>query len=97
MSRLVASSCASSWPDPALGDEARNDAVHRAALAVSDHVAAVTRDMTAPETEVFELGPVVPSPPRVVYICRVRSPLAMSGSPTAFGTATYGLTRLTPA
>ncbi len=84
-------------PDPALGDEARNDAVHRAALAVSDHVAAATRELTAPETEVFELGPVDPALPRVVYIWGVHSPQAMSGSPTAFGTATYGLTRLTPA
>src|SRR5262249_5997613 len=31
-------------PDPALGDESRNDAVHRAALTVSDHVAGAVRD-----------------------------------------------------
>src|SRR5712692_10120476 len=45
---------------------------------------------------VFELGPVDPSLPRVVYIWCVHSPQAMSGSPTAFCTATYGLTQLTP-
>ena len=84
-------------PDRELGDEARNDAVHKAALAVSDHVAAATRELSPPSTEVFELGAVDPSLPRVVYIWGVHSPQAMSGSPTAFGTATYGLTRLTPA
>jgi glycine reductase len=83
-------------PDPALGDEARNDAVHKAALVVADHVAGATRDLAAPETEVFVLGPADPALPRVVYIWCVHSPQAMSGSPTAFGTATYGLTRLTP-
>src|ERR671911_1733106 len=31
-------------PDATLGDEARNDAAHRAALTVADHVAAATRD-----------------------------------------------------
>ena len=83
-------------PDPALGDEARNDAVHRAALTVADHVAAATAGLTPPEREVFELGPVDPALPRVVYVWGVHSPQAMSGSATAFCTATYGLTRLTP-
>ena len=83
-------------PDPALGDESRNDAVHRAALTVADHVAAATRGLTPPETEVFELTPVDPALPRVVYVWCVHSPQAMSGSPTAFCTATYGLTQLTP-
>jgi glycine reductase len=45
---------------------------------------------------VFELTPAAAGLPRVVYIWCVHSPQAMSGSPTAFGTATYGLTRLTP-
>jgi glycine reductase complex component B subunit alpha and beta len=82
-------------PDPALGDEPRNDAVHQAALTVADHVAAATRGLAPHETEVFELGPCDPALPRVVYVWCVHSPQAMSGSPTAFCTATYGLTQLT--
>jgi glycine reductase len=83
-------------PDPALGEESRNYAVHRAALAVADHVAAAVRDLEPPEREVFTLAPVDPALPRVVYIWCVHSPQAMSGSPSAFCTATYGLTQLTP-
>jgi glycine reductase complex component B subunit alpha and beta len=83
-------------PDPALGDESRNDAVHRATLAVSDHVAAAVRGLPPPEREVFTLEPAPADLPRVVYIWCVHSPQAMSGSPTAFCTATYGLTQLTP-
>src|SRR5262249_17666490 len=83
-------------PDPALGDESRNDAVHRAALTVSDHVAAAVRGLTPPERELFTLDPAPLELPRVVYIWCVHSPQAMSGSPTAFCTATYGLTQLTP-
>jgi len=83
-------------PDPALGDEPRNDAVHRAALTVSDHVAAAVRGLTPPKREVFTLEPVSADLPGVVYIWCVHSPQAMSGSPTAFCTATYGLTQLTP-
>ncbi|HKJ00677.1 MAG TPA: glycine/sarcosine/betaine reductase component B subunit [bacterium] len=83
-------------PDPALGSEARNNAVHQAALTVSDRVAAAVRDLTPPDTETFELGLVNPQLPNVIYIWCVHSPQAMSGSPTAYGTATYGLTQLTP-
>src|SRR5207245_1171543 len=46
--------------------------------------------------DIFERTPVDPSRPRVIYIWCVHSPQAMSGSPTAFCTATYGLTQLTP-
>lgn len=94
-SRLL-SLCLVVEPDPALGDESRNEAVHRAALVVADHVAASTRDLAPPETEVFELRPVDPALPRVVYVWCVHSPQAMANSPTAFCTATYGLTQLTP-
>jgi glycine reductase len=82
-------------PDPALSDESRNDAVHAAALAVADHVARATAELVAPEREVFELTPCDGHLPRVVYIWGVHSPQAMSGSLTAFCTATYGLTQLT--
>jgi glycine reductase len=83
-------------PDPGLGNEAQNDAVHKAALVVNDQVAAATRDLTPPQREVFTLGPVDPALPKVIYLWCVHSPQAMSGSPTAFCTATYGLTQLTP-
>lgn len=83
-------------PDPGLGNEAQNEAVHRAALVVNDQVAAATRHLTPTEHEVFELREVDPALPRVLYIWCVHSPQAMSGSPTAFCTATYGLTQLTP-
>jgi sarcosine reductase len=83
-------------PDPGLGNEAQNDTVHKAALVVNDQIAAATRDLAAPEREVFALGAVDPALPRVIYIWCVHSPQAMSGSPTAFCTATYGLTQLTP-
>jgi glycine reductase complex component B subunit alpha and beta len=83
-------------PDPGLGNEAQNDAVHKAALVVNDQIAAATRHLTPPEREIFELRQVDPALPKVVYIWCVHSPQAMSGSPTAFCTATYGLTQLTP-
>ncbi|MCZ6876144.1 MAG: hypothetical protein O7G88_21870, partial [bacterium] len=83
-------------PDAGLGNEAQNDAVHHAALVVNDEVAAATRDLTPPEREVFTLHDVDPTLPKIIYIWCVHSPQAMSGSPTAFCTGTYGLTRLTP-
>ncbi len=83
-------------PDAGLSEESRNYAAHRAALALSDHVADAVRELVPPEREQFELAPVDPALPRVVYIWCVHSPQAMAGSPTAFCTATYGLTQLTP-
>jgi glycine reductase len=83
-------------PDPGLGNEAQNDAVHKAALVVNDQVAAATRHLTPPEVEVFTLRDVDVALPKVIYLWCVHSPQAMSGSPTAFCTATYGLTQLTP-
>src|SRR5204862_2738854 len=83
-------------PDATLGEEIRNYAVHKAALTVADQLGEAVRALTPPEREVFELAPVDPSLPKVVYIWCVHSPQAMSGSPTAFCTTTYGLTQLTP-
>jgi Glycine/sarcosine/betaine reductase component B subunits len=83
-------------PDPALGNEAQNLAVHNAALAVSDRLAAAVQDLEAPEREVFELRAVDPALPKVVYIQGIHSPQAMSGSLHTFCTTTYGLTQLTP-
>ena len=83
-------------PDPGLGNEAQNDAVHKAALVVNDAIAAATRHLTPPEREVFTLRQVDAALPKVLYIWCVHSPQAMSGSPTAFCTTTYGLTQLTP-
>ncbi len=83
-------------PDPGLGNEAQNDAVHKAALVVNDQVAAATKELTPPQLDVYELSAVDPALPKVIYIWCVHSPQAMSGSPTAFCTMTYGLTQLTP-
>ncbi len=83
-------------PDPALGVDARNDAVHKAALTVSDRLAEATRGLEPPQSEVFELTEVDPSLPKVVYILCLHSPQAMSGSQSTFCTSTYGLTQLTP-
>src|SRR5947208_11234008 len=83
-------------PDATLNEEVKNYAVHKAALTVSDQLGEAVRALTPPEREVFELAPVDPSLPKVVYIWCVHSPQAMSGSPTAFCTTTYGLTQLTP-
>ena len=83
-------------PDPALESVARNEAVHHAALVVADRLAMATRELEPPEREVFELRPVDPALPGVVYIQCLHSPQAMSHSEHTFCTATYGLTRLTP-
>jgi glycine reductase complex component B subunit alpha and beta len=95
MSSLI-SVCVVVEPDPALGNEAQNLAVHNAALVVSDRLAAAVQDLRPPEREVFELCPVDQTLPKVVYIQCLHSPQAMSGSLHTFCTASYGLTQLTP-
>jgi glycine reductase complex component B subunit alpha and beta len=95
MSSLI-NVCVVVEPDPALGNEAQNLAVHNAALVVSDRLAAAVQDLHPPEREVFELRPVDPALPKVVYIQCIHSPQAMSGSLHTFCTTTYGLTQLTP-
>lgn len=82
-------------PDPALNIHAQNYAVHQAALTVSDRLAAATAGLTPPGRQVYELGPVDPGLPGVVYIQCLHSPQAMAHSAEAFCTATYGLTQLT--
>ena len=64
-------------PDPTLSEEVKNYAVHKATLTVSDQLGEAVRSLTPPEREVFELTPVDPSLPRVVYIWCVHSPQAM--------------------
>ncbi|MDP6070480.1 MAG: glycine/sarcosine/betaine reductase component B subunit [SAR202 cluster bacterium] len=83
-------------PDPGLGVDARNEAVHAAVLTVSDMLAATTVDLDPPELETFDLSITDPSLPGVVYVQCLHSPQAMSGSPNTFCTSTYGLTQLTP-
>jgi glycine reductase complex component B subunit alpha and beta len=95
MSSLI-NVCVVVEPDPALGNEAQNLAVHNAALIVSDRLAAAVQDLHPPEREVFELRPVDPALPKVMYIQCIHSPQAMSGSLHTFCTTTYGLTQLTP-
>ena len=82
-------------PDPAIDIHSKNEVVHRATLAVADHLAGAVRDLTPPQREVFELPP-APGLPGVVYIQCVHSPQAMSHSEHTFCTGTYGMTRLTP-
>jgi glycine reductase len=82
-------------PDAAIDIHSKNEVVHRATLAVSDHLAAAVRDLTPPESQVFELPP-APGLPGVVFIQCVHSPQAMSHSEHTFCTGTYGMTRLTP-
>ena len=82
-------------PDPAIDIHSQNEVVHRATLAVSDHLAAAVRDLVPPEQALFELPP-APGLPGVVYIQCVHSPQAMSHSEHTFCTSTYGMTRLTP-
>lgn len=95
MSALI-NVCVVVEPDPALGSEAQNLAVHNAALVVSDRLAAAVQDLQPPEREIFELPPVDPALPKVLYIQCMHSPQAMSGSLHTFCTTTYGLTQLTP-
>jgi glycine reductase complex component B subunit alpha and beta len=95
MSALI-NVCVVVEPDPALGSEAQNLAVHSAALTVSDQLASAVRDLQPPEREVFELRPVDHTLPGVIYIQCLHSPQAMSGSLHTFCTTTYGLTQLTP-
>src|SRR5512145_1880332 len=66
-SRLV-SLCLVVEPDATLGEEIKNYAVHKAALTVADQLAEAVRALPPPEREVFELRPVDPALPRVVYI-----------------------------
>jgi glycine reductase complex component B subunit alpha and beta len=95
MSSLI-NICVVVEPDPALGNEAQNLAVHHAALVISDRLAATVQDLRPPEREVFELRPVDHTLPKVLYIQCIHSPQAMSGSLHTFCTTTYGLTQLTP-
>jgi sarcosine reductase len=95
MSALI-NVCVVVEPDPALGSEAQNLAVHNATLIASDRLAAAVHDLPPPEREIFELHPVEPALPKVVYIQCIHSPQAMSGSSHTFCTTTYGLTQLTP-
>lgn len=93
-SRLV-NVCLVVEPDAAIDIHSKNEVVHRATLAVADHLAAAVRGLTPPESEVFELPP-APGLPGVVFIQCVHSPQAMSHSEHTFCTGTYGMTRLTP-
>ena len=81
-------------PDPNLHVDIRNRAVHQACLTVSDTLAETVRDEKAPQREIFELNPVSPSLPRVVYIPCIHSPQAMSGSLSTFCISIYGITQL---
>ena len=84
--------------DPTLTVLDQNDAVRRATFLVSDRLAETTKDLEAPQNEVFELKPVDPSLSKVVYIPCFHSAGAKSGN-TSNGffctTSTYGVSQLT--
>jgi glycine reductase len=82
--------------DRSLHIEDQNEALHSAALLVSDRLAETVKGLEPPEREVFELPEVDASLPRVVFIPCLRSPEHYSGSLNAHWTAIYGLTRQTP-
>lgn len=88
--------CVLAEPDPRLHIDVKNRAVHQATLAVADHLASLTRHLKAPELETFELGPVDPALPKVVYVPCIHSSEATSGRPSTFCTSIYGSTQLTP-
>ena len=76
----------------------QNDAVHKATLLMCDRLAEATKGLTPPQSEVFELKPVDPALPKVVYIPCLHSASAMSGNSTGgffCTTTTYGLSQLT--
>ncbi len=81
--------------DRTLHIQDQNEALHAAALRVSDRLAATVREQEPPEREVFELPPVDPSLPRLAYIICLRSSEHYSGSVSAHWCGIYGLTRLT--
>lgn len=84
--------------DPSLTVLDQNDAVHKATLLICDRLAETTKELAPPQTEVFELKPVDPALPKIVYIPCFHSAGAMSGNPTNgffCTTTTYGLSQLT--
>jgi hypothetical protein len=83
-------------PRPDLPPREQAEAAWGAALRAAIHLAELTRRATPDEVEVLDT-PAVPSGlPRVVYLPLYTSPEHYGGSPDAFGTSVYGLTRLTP-
>lgn len=88
--------CVIAQPDTSLTVEEQAYALEKAALVVSDMVAATTLGLDPPELEELSLSDVDPSLPRVVYICAFNSPQHFAASLSAYGTAIYGFTRQTP-
>lgn len=82
--------------DTSLPIEMQNDAAHRAALLLSDRLAATTLELKPADIETYELPEVDSSLPRVAYIQCHHSPEHHSGSITGWGCSLYGLTRLHP-
>jgi glycine reductase len=74
----------------------RAEAAWNATLRVSDRLVEATRHCEPTDVGVFELAECDPALPRVIYFSFYYSPEHYGGSPTAFGTSIYGLSRLTP-
>ncbi len=88
--------CLVAEPDRSISIYDQNDAIHAAALLISDRLGETVRNLEPPQLETFELTDADPSLPRVVYIWCIRSSEHYSHSLYAHWTAIYGFTRLTP-
>lgn len=88
--------CVLAVPRPHLPLRERAEAAWDAALRAAVHLAELTRGAVPDEVEVLETPAVPAGLPRVAYLPLYTSPEHYGGSPDAFGTAIYGLTRLTP-
>ena len=88
--------CVLAVPRPELPLRDQADAAWGAALRAALHLAELTRGAVSDDIERLETPPVPADLPRVVYLPLYTSPEHYGGSADAFGTAVYGLTRLTP-
>jgi sarcosine reductase len=76
-----------------VSDEDWEDARRAACLKVSDRLAAATRELPAPEREVFDTTRRDPALPGFVFVPMLWSREAFLGPRSTIGTAVYGLTR----
>ena len=81
---------------PSLHLDDQNEAIHAAALRVSDLLAATTLHAEPDETELLGSLPLNEGVPGIVYVACMNSPQHYSNSLSAYGAAIYGLTRQTP-
>ena len=88
--------CLSLSASPSLHLDDQNEAIHAAALRVSDLLAKTTLDAEPDESEDLWSLPLNEGAPGIVYVACMNSPQHYSHSLNAYGVAIYGLTRQTP-